>query len=207
MASNLTLVTVIGRSKCQTFVISPGSVGRWERCFSPCFFLLLTTSSSDFYASGEHVSKHLWRDRGLYFYDTARRLFGLLCCLSGIFIHCSQVIFLPVPVGCFAVALWRRGAEVGALATIKQCSAILVRTIFLIVTYTGDSVAAACLDHQKRVKQGRREIWASKHTLLKSFDDIVPNVTWKAAGQQREIKYYSLLEYTHVCHGCSHFYP
>lgn len=29
----------------------------------------------------------------------------------------------------------------GALVTIKQCSAILVRTIFLIVTYPGDLVA------------------------------------------------------------------
>ena len=58
--------------------------------------------------------------------------------------------------------------EVAALVTIKQRSAILVKTIFLIVTYTGGSVMLpACQDHQKRMMQESCDTWASEHTLLK----------------------------------------
>lgn len=71
----------------------------------------------------------------------------------------------------------RRGTEVGALVTIKQCSAILVKTIFLIVTYSGDLVALpACLDHQKCMTQRTHGIWAYEHTLLKNVDAILSNL-------------------------------
>ena len=51
-----------------------------------------------------------------------------------------------------------------ALVAIKECSAILVKTISVIGTYRGESVARpACLDHQTCMKQGSCYIWASEH--------------------------------------------
>lgn len=179
------LLQVIGDCSWFLLVLWGGERG----AFLPFFSLQLTTSSSDFYLSWEHVSKHLWRALFLWcwgfcaakvaFSSTAPRLFSYQFLLG--------VLVLPCEV------CGRRGTEVGALVTIKQCSAILVKTIFLIVTYSGDLVALpACLDHQKCMKQGSCDIWAYERTLLKSSKTwliFCPIWLLKAASRQKEIRY------------------
>lgn len=165
---------------------STHSVG--ESCFPSYFFLQLTTT---FIYPGSISGG----DIGLYFYDIAWRMFGASVLLKWHFLtHCTHVIFLPVPVRFFfAVALWG-DMEAGALETIKQCSAILVKPIFLIVTYTGDLVALlACLDHQKRTKQSH-DIWT--HPARKLGFDILPNMNFKGSQSAKGNKVqFSLLFY------------
>ena len=143
----------------QTLVISPGSVGSILRAVLYLLFFPLTVSCSDFYLSWERVSNISGGTEGSIFMTLRGECWGFCAAKVAFSSTACRLFSSQFLLGVCAVALWRRCMEVGAFVTFKRLSAILVKTISLIVTYTGDSVALpAGLDHQNWMKQRSGDI-------------------------------------------------